>query len=137
MGMVCSSDFFNFVSDHILAPVDIVKIVDDGLVQHVDEQTTYGKIREVCKASREGSMTLNPSKLQVAQEVEFAGFMIGKDGIKAEPYKLATLHGTLLPKTSKSCARFWEQPNSWPSSSRTSHTSAPHSARYFRKGTPS
>ena len=98
MGMICSSDFFNFCSDRILEPVpDKVKIGDDGLVQHTEEDSTFSRIREVCKASREGNLTLNP-KLQVAQEVEFAGYIISADGIKAEPYKLATLHGYPSPQ---------------------------------------
>ena len=53
MGMVCSSYFFNYCSDRILAPVpNKVKIVDDGLVQHIEEQPAYSRIREVCKAQR-------------------------------------------------------------------------------------
>ena len=98
MGMVSSSDFFNYTSDRILEPVDVVKIVDDGLVQDPEEPPTYVKLRNVCKASRDGSLTLNPNKLRVDQEVEFAGFMIGKDGIRAEPYKLAVLHEYPPPK---------------------------------------
>ena len=99
MGMICSGDYFNFLSDAILAPVpDKVKLVDDGLVQHVTKQGTFERIREVCEASREGNLTLSVEKLKVAEQVEFAGFIISAEGIKAEPYKLATLHGFPSPK---------------------------------------
>ena len=99
MGMICSGDFFNAESDRILAPVpDKIKIVDDGLVQHIQKQGTFERVREVCEASREGNLTLSVSKLKVAEQVEFAGYIISSDGIKAEPYKLATLHGYPSPK---------------------------------------
>ena len=46
MGMICLSDFFNFCSDRILETVpDKVKIVDDGLVQHTEEDSTFSRIR--------------------------------------------------------------------------------------------
>ena len=115
MGMICSSDFFNYCSDRILEAVpDKVKIVDDGLAQHIEEPGAFSRIREVCKASREGDLTLNAVKLQVAQEVKFAGYIFSADGIKAKP-SCPPYMDTLPSKIFRSYAYFLGQLNNLPS----------------------
>ena len=56
------------------------------------------KIREVLQRCRTHSITLNPDKLFLAQEVKFVGHLVGKDGIKADPEKIAAIANFPTPK---------------------------------------
>jgi hypothetical protein len=49
---------------------------------------------------------LSLSKLQIGQEVSFAGHLIGKNGIKPDPQKVEALRDFATPTTSHSYVPF-------------------------------
>lgn len=92
MGLNISSDVFCQRSDAALAGVpDLIKIVDDGLLQAEDEAAMVPKFKTVLEACRRNSLTLSRPKLQWGREVEFAGHVISAEGIKADPRKIEAL----------------------------------------------
>ena len=67
-----------------------------GLHKLVDDLIVYGEIKRqlmervylVMERCRKRGITLSMSKAQVGEEVKFAGFMVGCNGIKANPTKV-------------------------------------------------
>ena len=86
MGLNPSSDHFCERSDATFQGVDnLLKIVDDGLLQASTEQDLLKQFAEVLECCRKNKLTLSRSKLQFGQSVLFAGHIISKDGVKPEP----------------------------------------------------
>ena len=52
----------------------------------------------VMERCRDHNITLSASKAQVGQEVKFAGFMVGSEGIKADPAKVEAIKEFPAPK---------------------------------------
>ena len=70
-----------------------------GLHKLVDDLIVYGEIKRqlmervylVMERCRKRGITLSMSKAQVGEEVKFAGFMVGCNGIKANPAKIEAI----------------------------------------------
>ena len=92
MGMNCSSDHFCVRTDNILSPVpDVLKIVDDALLQAPTKRKVLRKLRTALKCCRKHNLTLEKKKLKLGKEIEFAGFTIGEEGIKPDPKRIQAI----------------------------------------------
>ena len=92
MGMSSSSDEFCFRTDRILAEVpDMLKIVDDALLQAPTYEELCRRFRLACEAARRGNLTLSRGKVVYGPEIEFAGYIISSDGVKPDPRRLAAV----------------------------------------------
>ena len=94
MGLASAGDFFNQVTDEALAAVMhfIAKVVDDLLVWGSSKEECKERTEAVFKACRAANIKLNRDKaVLVQQEVKFAGSIISKDGVRADPELLAAL----------------------------------------------
>ena len=89
MGLNPSSDYFCERTDLAFAKVpDLLKIVDDGLLQAPSKPVLLKSFREVLECCRQNNLTLSRPKLDLGQQVTFAGHQITKDGVKPEPRKI-------------------------------------------------
>ena len=94
MGLASAGDFFNQVTDEALAAVMhfIAKVVDDLLVWGSSKEECKERTEAVFRACRAANIKLNRDKaVLVQQEVKFAGSIISKEGIRADPELLAAL----------------------------------------------
>jgi hypothetical protein len=67
-------------------------VVDDLLAAHADLPTHYNAVREILTACRENKITLGAAKFKfAANSVPFAGYVVGSDGIAADPEKLSAI----------------------------------------------
>ena len=63
--------------------------MDDTLIYDQDLPTHYERVREYLRKCRENRITLNRDKFEFAQsELKFVGYIVGTEGIKADPDKL-------------------------------------------------
>ena len=86
MGLSCSSDVFCSRTDDILASVpNLLKIVDDALLQAPTKEILLKHLRIALQACREGHLTLSRSKVMMGQSIPFAGYIISKDGVSPDP----------------------------------------------------
>ena len=98
MGLNPSSDHFCERSDNALSAVEnLLKIVDDGLLQASTKQDLLLQFEEVLKCCRKNKLTLSKSKLQFGQSVLFAGHIISKDGVKPEPRRTDAIRKFPVP----------------------------------------
>ena len=98
MGLNPSSDHFCERSDNVFASVeDLLKIVDDGLIQASTRHDLLIKFKAVLECCRKNSLTLSRSKLQFGQSVVFAGYQISQDGIKPLPQRTDAIRNFPVP----------------------------------------
>jgi hypothetical protein len=80
--MINSSDVFcHRTNDTFSAVPDLVKIVDDALLQAATEEELLVKLRIVLTACKVGNLTLSRDKVCWGQEISFAGYIIGDKGV--------------------------------------------------------
>ena len=92
MGMNNSSDVFCERTDQILKSVpDLLKIVDDTLIQAPSKPLALQRLRKLFLACREGNLTLARAKLMMGQELPFAGYIIGEKGVKPDPRRTSAI----------------------------------------------
>ena len=92
MGASNSSDSFCARTDKILENIpDLLKIVDDGLIQGETEEEVISKFEKVLKACQAANLTLAKKKLRFGEKVEFAGYTISKEGVLPNADKVASL----------------------------------------------
>ena len=100
MGLSSAGDEYNRRGDQALEGLENTrKLVDDVLVHDTskDIQDHERRVRHFLDRCREAGITLNPSKFTFgAPEVKFAGYIVGREGIKADPEKIEAL--TKFPK---------------------------------------
>ena len=98
MGMNNSSDYFCGKTDHILSPVpDILKIVDDALLQAPTKRKVLRKLKIALDCCKRHNLTLSKKKLTIGQEINFAGYIIGKDGVKPDPNRVKAISNFPAP----------------------------------------
>lgn len=67
-------------------------VVDDMLTAHEDLPSHYSAVREILTVCRENQITLGAAKFKfAASSVPFAGYVIGSDGVAADPSKLSAI----------------------------------------------
>ena len=85
MGLNPSSDYFCERSDLAFAAVtDLLKIVDDGLLQAPTQKDLLISFRQILECCRKSNLTLSRPKLRMGQSVSFAGYELTKDGVKPD-----------------------------------------------------
>lgn len=88
MGLNASSDEWCQRSDAALQGLEgVTKLVDDILIQAPDEATLHSRIRQVLDRCKAHGITISKKKLQIGQEVKFAGFLVTPKGIQPDPEK--------------------------------------------------
>ena len=98
MGLSLSGDHFCLASDMVLEGMeDVYKIVDDILICASSLEELYAKIDKVLARCKQANMKINSKKIQVGQEVSFAGYLVTKDGCKPQPSKLEALSKFPVP----------------------------------------
>ena len=98
MGFVASGDWFNQVTDRCFRGIQgIQKEVDDILGQAVDNSTLAAQLREVLKICQEYNICLSKKKMEVGDDVHFAGFMVGVPGCRPDPAKILALKSVKSP----------------------------------------
>ena len=99
MGLNPSSDYFCERSDYAFADVlDLLKIVDDGLLQAPTRQDLLRQFRLALECCRKSNLTLSQPKLEIGQSVVFAGYDIAKDGVKPAPKRTEGISNFPVPK---------------------------------------
>lgn len=93
MGLSSSSDEYNRRGDAAVEGLEAVsKIVDDVLVFAKTFPEHQAAVRAFLERCREHSITLNRKKTRLGQaQVKFAGFLVGRDGVSADPAKLRAI----------------------------------------------
>ena len=85
MGLVPSSDYFCERTDLAFASVlDLLKIVDDGLLQAPTKPVLLKSFRKVLECCRKNNISLHRHKLELGHSVVFAGHEISRDGVRPE-----------------------------------------------------
>jgi hypothetical protein len=98
MGLNASGDEFCMRSDHALEGLKgVSKLVDDILVEADSIQQLDERLRALLSRCKKHMIRLSLSKLQIGQEVSFAGHLIGKNGIKPDPQKVEALRDFATP----------------------------------------
>ncbi len=86
MGLSPSGDWWCQRSDEALAGLPgVLKLVDDLLVQAPTKEELLQRIRQVLQRCQQHGMILSKRKLEIGQEVSFAGHIIGADGVRPDP----------------------------------------------------
>ena len=98
MRFVAPEDWFNQVTDRCFRGIQgIQKEVDDILGQAVDNSTLAAQLREVLKICQEYNICLSKKKMEVGDDVHFAGFMVGVPGCRPDPAKILALKSVKTP----------------------------------------
>ena len=97
-GLSPTSDNFIAATDYILEGLDLIKIIDKTLTQGATPEECLEKYVLLCKRASKFGLTLTREKLKLAQEVTFSGWIIGKNWIRSDPYKLAAISEFPMPK---------------------------------------
>ncbi|XP_059085528.1 uncharacterized protein K02A2.6-like [Tigriopus californicus] len=92
MGLNASGDEFCARGDRALAGLaGVKKIVDDVLVCGDSFSDLITKTKAVLQRCKEHGITLSKAKAQVGSSVKFAGYIIGTDGGRPDPTKVAAI----------------------------------------------
>jgi hypothetical protein len=92
MGLNASSDEWCARSDAALSGLEKTrKIVDDILIWASTWSELQTRVREVLRRCDKHGITLSREKMQMGEEVRFAGHVVGRDGVRPEPEKVAAL----------------------------------------------
>ena len=92
-GFIGTGDKHNYEGDRILSGVqDTSKVVDDIITANITFPEHMERVIEVLQRCREGGITLSPNKFKFAEtEVKYVGYIVGREGIKADPAKLKAI----------------------------------------------
>ena len=86
------------IRDSLRGVPRIRKIVDDILCWGETKEELIETFGEIIKRCSEANITLSKEKIQVGTQVKFAGFLIGKDGIKPDPEKVEAIRNLKVPE---------------------------------------
>ena len=93
MGFISSGDSYCYRGD--IAPEGIEhvrKIVDDIIAEDEDLKEHFDRVCSVLERCRKYRITINPRKFAFGQaKVKFAGYVISRDGIGADPDKVRAI----------------------------------------------
>ena len=99
MGLASSGDEFCARSDKALAGIEgVKKIVDDILIYGRNYEELLQRICKVFQKCQEWGITLSKEKLQLGNNVKFAGYVITDEGTKPDPEKVEAIEKFTVPK---------------------------------------
>mgnify|MGYP003320628885 CR=1 FL=1 len=100
MGFISSGDWFNGVTDRCFRGIQgIQKEVDDILGHAATNAALAEQLREVLKICDQYNICLSKKKMEVGEDVHFAGFMVGVPGCRPDPGKIIALKNFKTPTT--------------------------------------
>ena len=108
MGMVCSPDMYNQITDDIILPSSdcVHKLVDDILVWSETPEQLYEEIEKVLQACQKHNITLKKSKFTIGESVTFSGFKISQNGIEPTQERIECIKNFPQPKDRTSLKSF-------------------------------
>ncbi len=107
MGLNPSGDWFCQKSDEALVDLPgVTKLVDDILVQGATREELISRVRAVLRRCREHGFILSRRKIEIGQEVSFAGHLVGDKGVKPDPSRLSAIRDFPSPKDLTSLKSF-------------------------------
>ncbi len=98
MGLSPSGDWWCQRSDEALAGLPgVLKLVDDILVQAPTKEELLQRIRQVLQRCQQHGMILSKRKLEIGQEVSFAGHIVRANGVRPDPVRLDAISNFPTP----------------------------------------
>ena len=93
MGLTSSQDEYCARGDEAIQGIaQVEKVVDDMLIHSQTAQDNLNTVVQILNRCRQHAITLNPEKFVLLQNaVKYVGYMVDKDGIKADPRKLEAI----------------------------------------------
>ena len=93
MGFVGTGDEYCRRGDIALAGLENTeKVVDDILCHDKSFKEHFKRVVKLLEKCQESGITLNPKKFVFAAEsVDYVGYVVGRDGVKADPAKIAAI----------------------------------------------
>lgn len=92
MGLASSGDEYCLRGDRALEGIsNIKKVVDDILCYGTTFRDLIVPIEQVLQRCRKHQMTLAPNKFEIRTEIEFVGFLIGRNGVRPDPSKVEAI----------------------------------------------
>ena len=86
MGMSASSDGFCYASDAMLEGLQFaVKIVDDILIWADNYEQLRKRVEEVLRRCQKYHVTVSERKMEIGEEISFAGYIVSSKGFKPDP----------------------------------------------------
>ena len=77
------------ITDHL---DNTERVIDDTLIHDRNLNDHIARVRNYLEECRKHRVTLNRKKFEFAQEeVKFVGFIVGKNGVKADPAKIEAI----------------------------------------------
>ena len=99
MGLLSTSDVFCAKSDKTIANVPgTQKIVDDILICAPSLSTLNERVSTILELCRLHNIAISKKKLEIGEEITFAGFLLTREGIKPDPEKTRALSDFPRPK---------------------------------------
>ena len=100
MGLNSTGDEYNRRGDQAIAGLkNVEKVVDDMLIHSKTLQEHYEDVRKVLIRCREHGISLSREKFQFATgKVKFVGYIVGTEGIAADPEKVEAITKFPEPK---------------------------------------
>ena len=107
MGLSASSDEWCQCSDWIVEGLPwAMKIVDDTLVWASDLQTLEERVTEVLERCKQINITISKKKFEIADQLIFAGYIFGAEGIKPDPEKVECIQNFPQPTSATDIRSF-------------------------------
>ena len=100
-GYMAAGDAYTERFDRIISDFkDKTKCVDDALLWSTDVSVSFKQTCEFLTHCSRNGIVFNPTKFQFCQdEVDFAGFTIGRDSVKPAPKIMDSIRSFPVPKT--------------------------------------
>ena len=100
MGFISTGDEYCRRGDIALKDLpNLVKVIDDILIHETSFTEHVKSIKRLLQRCREHKITLNPEKFEFAKKrVPYVGYIIGRDGIEADPKKVDGIAKFPVPK---------------------------------------
>ena len=100
MGLNASSDEWCRHSDVAVEGLDwCMKIVDDIIIWVKTHEEMWSRINIVLDRCKSHNITISRKKLEIGEEIKFAGHVISSRGIKPDPSKFQAIRDFPAPKT--------------------------------------
>ena len=105
MGFIASGDWFNHVTDRCFRGIPGIQKEVDDILGHAETNASLAEqLREVLKMCQEYNICLSKKKMEVGEDVHFAGFMVGVPGCRPDPGKIMALKNFKTPTTATEIA---------------------------------
>ena len=102
MGLNASSDEWCRHSDVAVEGLEwCMKIVDDIIIWATTPDEMWARINIVLERCKSHNITISRKKLEIGEEIEFAGHVINSKGIRPDPSKFQAIRDFPAPKNIK------------------------------------